>query len=248
MPVRSSTFSDPLVGQSATVTTNIDPTNLTAGTQGKGRAFTISSVFDLILPNSPRQVYGIRATDRLVGGPGDPPDQLGDNVVELVVRQNLVGQDLVSLRHVDFNTQVTTNLQSFALAPPPGADRNSSDPGSCRQRPDGGGLVPISIRRQRCWNAKLHASRANIWHRAGLGDTENWTRATIIAYAPAISDSLLSGTFGTLDINQTGTWTYTLDNSRIVTENLAEGQHATDTFTVQVADQFGAFDSKTSRR
>src|SRR5262249_21963122 len=57
--------------------------------------------------------------------------------------------------------------------------------------------------------------------------------------------SLLSGSYGTLDVDQTGKWTYTLDNSRIATQNLAEGQHALDTFTVKVADQYGAFDTQT---
>ena len=42
-----------------------------------------------------------------------------------------------------------------------------------------------------------------------------------------------------------GAWTYTLDNSRAATQALAQGQHATDTFTVQVADQYGATDTTT---
>lgn len=78
----------------------------------------------------------------------------------------------------------------------------------------------------------------------GPADTEIWTRAAIVAFAPATSDSLLPGAFGTIDVDQTGKWTYTLDNTRTATQNLAQGQHASDTFTVQLADQFGPTDSR----
>lgn len=91
---------DPLVGQSAMVLTNIDPSS-TLGLR-QAVSFSISSVFDLILPDSPRELYGIRATDRHLGGNGTPPDQLGDDTIELVVRQTVAGQDVVALREVNF--------------------------------------------------------------------------------------------------------------------------------------------------
>ena len=76
-------------------------------------------------------------------------------------------------------------------------------------------------------------------------DDENWTRAEITAYAPAQSYSLVSGTYGTLNINQAGTWNYTLDNNRTATQSLAQGETATETFTVQVMDEHGEFDTET---
>ena len=63
--------------------------------------------------------------------------------------------------------------------------------------------------------------------------------------APEHSDSVLSGNFGTLNINQAGNWSYNLDNSRAATQALAQGQTDTDTFTVQVTDEFGASDTET---
>ena len=60
------------------------------------------------------------------------PAQLGDNTYELVVRENVAGQNVVSLRHLDYATNVTTNLQSINLAPPPGADQISLKLNHCR--------------------------------------------------------------------------------------------------------------------
>ena len=77
------------------------------------------------------------------------------------------------------------------------------------------------------------------------GDDENWTRAQVIAYAPAVTDSTLAGAYGTLTIDQAGVWTYNLANNQIGVQNLAEGQTAVDTFTIQVADEHGASDTET---
>ena len=78
---------DPLIGQDAIARTNIDPANTTSGLK-LNADFTINGVFDLVVPDSPRETYGIRALDRLIGGNGTPPDQLGDDTYELSVRQN----------------------------------------------------------------------------------------------------------------------------------------------------------------
>ncbi|MGQ0560112.1 MAG: VCBS domain-containing protein [Sphingosinicella sp.] len=54
------------------------------------------------------------------------------------------------------------------------------------------------------------------------------------------------GTYGTFAIDpNTGTWTYTLDNSRAATQALREGQSVTESFTATVTDQHGASDSET---
>ena len=41
-------------------------------------------------------------------------------------------------------------------------------------------------------------------------DDETWTRAEVVASAPAINDSQFGGTYGNLNVNQSGAWTYTL--------------------------------------
>jgi len=53
------------------------------------------------------------------------------------------------------------------------------------------------------------------------------------------------GAYGTLAVDQTGHWTYTLNNASAKVQALNEGQTVTDTFTVKVADQFGGHDVET---
>ena len=48
-----------------------------------------------------------------------------------------------------------------------------------------------------------------------------------------------SGTYGNLSINSSGKWTFTLNNSSSAVQGLAAGQTATDSFSVQVKDQYG---------
>ena len=237
---------DPILGQNAILRTNIDP----ASPNGlKDTAnFTVSGVFDLILPDSPREAYGVRLTDRHIGGNGTPPDQLGDDDIELVVRQNLSGNVVVALREVDFVNDVTTNIQSIILVPPAGTDQirlnlvhSTTDTGAIHasfEYLDNGMVIGSQNFTQ---VGRIFGTETSGF----TGDDENWTRAEIIAYAPEHSDSILSGNFGTLNINQAGNWAYNLDNSRAATQNLAEGQTATDVFTVQVTDEFGASDTQT---
>ncbi|CAB3923074.1 hypothetical protein LMG1861_05571 [Achromobacter piechaudii] len=47
------------------------------------------------------------------------------------------------------------------------------------------------------------------------------------------------GTYGTLTVDSTGKWTYTLDNTSAKVQALAAGQHVTDTITVTVDDGHG---------
>ncbi|MEZ5889611.1 MAG: VCBS domain-containing protein [Xanthobacteraceae bacterium] len=240
--------STPIIGQTAVVRTNVDDTDPTLGLK-KSTQFTITGVFDLVSPDSPREAYGIRATDRLLNDvvfpEGTTLARAGDDTFELVVRGNLFGQDLIALRQVNFATNTVTNFQSFLLAPPEEADQISLTFDHAENSPylvasfqylsDG---VPIGP-------PIFFSQPAPIFGTAPESTTtENWTLAQIISYAPAQSDSFLSGMYGSLNINQAGAWTYLLDNTRLATQSLAEGQHATDSFTVQVTDQYGASDIK----
>ncbi|WP_304505157.1 VCBS domain-containing protein [Achromobacter sp. ES-001] len=47
------------------------------------------------------------------------------------------------------------------------------------------------------------------------------------------------GTYGTLTVDNTGKWTYTLDNANAKVQALAEGQQVTDTVTVTIDDGHG---------
>lgn len=56
---------------------------------------------------------------------------------------------------------------------------------------------------------------------------------------------VVSGIYGTLQISANGTYTYTLDNARIQTQNLINGQVANDIFTYKITDGNGGFDTAT---
>ena len=228
---------DPIVGASAVLRTNIDPASpsgLKSSTD-----FTVSGVFDLVEPDSPRETYGIRLTDRLVGGPGTPPDQLGDNAIEVRVIGRTDGTTVVAFRHLDFVSDTATLLQAIPLAAPPGADQirinlahavaNVGQVAASFEYLSGGVVV----------GSQAFTATGLIFQ------GENWTRAEVIASAPAMNDSTLGGSYGTLTVAQNGAWTYDIDNGRAATQALAQGQVATDSFTVRVADEFGAFDTRT---
>ena len=55
----------------------------------------------------------------------------------------------------------------------------------------------------------------------------------------------VSGQYGTLLIQANGTYTYTLDNSRIQTQNLLGGQTYADVFTYRITDGNGGYDTAT---
>jgi VCBS repeat-containing protein len=238
---------DPFIGNFATVRTNIDPADLVAGLKNDDD-FTVEGLFDLVVPDSPREVYGIRLLDRLIGGPGTPPDQLGDDGIELVVRQGVDGILRVQLREIDWVNDQVVNIGGVVLSPPPGADQillrlthSTTDVGALHASFDylAGGVVIGS-------ESLAQIGRIFGTETPGFtGDDENWTRAQTIAYAPAVTDSTLAGAYGTLTIDQAGVWTYNLANNQIGVQNLAEGQTAVDTFTIQVADEHGASDTET---
>ncbi|MBO9587044.1 VCBS domain-containing protein [Devosia sp.] len=53
------------------------------------------------------------------------------------------------------------------------------------------------------------------------------------------------GTYGSLTVDSTGKWTYTLDNADSDLATLNAGQHADDTFVLRVTDSAGAFAEQT---
>ncbi len=222
---------DPFIGENAVLRSNIDPSS------GEGLKsstdFTVSGVFDLVLPDSLRENYGIRLTDRHVGGNGTPPDQLGDNVVEVRVHERTDGVVVVRLAKVDFVHDTNTTLQAIVLAPPSGADQIRLNLAHSTANT---GKVTVSF-------DYLHGGTIvetqNFTAAGQIFQGENWVRAEMIASAPQ-----LGGTYGSLNVDQTGTWIYALDNNRAATQALAQDQHATDTFTVKVADEYGAFDTR----
>lgn len=247
---------DPIIGQDAIARTNIDSNTTVAPVLGLKvtTPFAITGVFDLVVPDSPREVYGIRVTDRLTtpvtNGDGSvTAARLGDDVFELVVRENIAGQNVVSLRELNFVTDTTTNLQNFNLNAPVGADQivlklnhNPNDTFVTASFQYINHLHPSMILGSQAFTTQARIFGSDT---ATTTDDEVWTRAEIVAYAPQFTDSILGGSFGTLNIGQSGTWNYLLNNGLAATQSLSEGQHATDTFNVQVTDQYGASDTQT---
>ncbi len=76
-----------------------------------------------------------------------------------------------------------------------------------------------------------------------VSDVDNGQSATISsvngnAFTGGFTN--FNGTYGTLGLNSTGNWTYTLDNSRAATQSLSGGQQVTETFAVTARDLLGA--------
>ena len=67
----------------------------------------------------------------------------------------------------------------------------------------------------------------------------------VIGSVPLGSPLSVSGIYGTLLIAANGSYTYTLENSRIQTQNLINGEIATDVFTYKITDGNGAYDTAT---
>ena len=150
---------------------------------------------------------------------------------------------MVSLRHINFVTDVTTTLQSITLAPGAGVDQialkfnhvaNSTNLTASFQYLSGGVATGSAVTFTQV--APVFAADAV--------DTQTWLRGGMVAFAPAFTDSNLGGSYGTLDVNQSGQWTYGLNNALASTQSLAQGQTAVDHFTVSVRDQFGATDTQ----
>ncbi len=238
---------DPFVGQGAILNTNIDPTNFASGLKNDDD-FTVLGRFDLSLPGDRREAYGIRLSDRLVGGTGTPPDQAGDDVIDLVVRRGLDGVVRVALVEVDYVANQYNLLQSVPLTVPTGVDQIQ-----LRLTHQVANVGALSASFDLLSGTTIVSTQsltavARIFGTETPGDTsddEVWTRAGFVAYAPQTSDAFINGTYGALALTPGGGWSYGLANSQANVQALAQGQTVTDTFNVQVADQFGATDTRT---
>ena len=80
---------------------------------------------------------------------------------------------------------------------------------------------------------------------AGTPSVSGALTATDVDQATGLTWSVVgtpSATYGAIAVNAaTGVWTYTLDNSLAATQALKEGEVVTQTYTVRVTDNFGAF-------
>lgn len=78
----------------------------------------------------------------------------------------------------------------------------------------------------------LHASSGQLTATDAEGDALTWSITNTSSY-------------GSMSIDQTGKWTYVLDNGLEATQALKEGEIKTETFTATVTDSHGATDTQT---
>ena len=238
---------DDFVAHSALARTNIDPGNLAAGLK-PNTPFLVEGTFDLTLPDDRREAYGIRLTDRLQGGTGTPPDQAGDDGLDLVVRMGVDGIVRVQLVEVDFlNDQY--NILGGTQFNAAGYEQvklrlSHSDPVGNSGRItasfdliDSDGILPTTT-------TTLSAVGRIFGTETPLDptDNENWTRAQVVAYAPEESGSSLNGVYGTLTVREDGSYYYNPANNLTAVQALAQGETVFDEFQVQVTDEHGATD------
>ena len=210
----------PIEGNFATLQTNVQ----TGSTNGLRLAsdFTVEGTFDLINPAELRQEYGIRLTDRI-------GTVLGNDTLDLVVRNANTGVVAVQLRHLDQAGNVSATLQSITLNPTAQEDH-------------------ILLRLSHAANSSAITASFDLYAGGAYSRTisftttddifhgEDFTRASFFAAAPNPSVSYLNGNYGTLSIDSTGEWSYSLNNGSSAVQSLSENQTVHDIFTVDAAD------------
>ena len=67
----------------------------------------------------------------------------------------------------------------------------------------------------------------------------------VVGVATLSAPLTVSGIYGTLVINADGSYTYTLDNTRIQTQNIINNQNLNDVFTYKITDGNGGYDTAT---
>jgi VCBS repeat-containing protein len=206
--------------------------------------FVVEGRFDLIIPDDLREAYGIRLTDRT-------GQSAGDDIIELVVRRGSDGGLRVQLRELDGIANTTTNLGAFTLSSPPAINadqivvRLSHDPANP------GVVVPSFdlLKNGELVDTHTLGARGLIFGtetQGNLTDDETWTRAEIVAYEPEEAVSYKVGTYGTLAIDQTGAWTYQLNDDDPDTQALIDADVGIqDVFGVEVRDAAGLTTRKT---
>ena len=226
-------------GHAATLNTNIDPLNTTNGLK-INHDFVVEAIFDLTIPDAGREGYGFQLSD----GTG----QLGDDRAGITVRKNaLDGLVYVQAGNNDAVADTATPVARHLLALG-GADQillrlshDDDDPGVITASYDyltaglitGGGVLGSS---------RIFGTDTPDY----AGDDEIWTRAQILALGPERYEHVttLEGAYGTLSIDQSGQWNYSLDNDSFAVQALGEGDFAFDSFHLRVTDQYGLSSSQ----
>jgi VCBS repeat-containing protein len=234
------------VGILQVLNSNTNPVDTLHGLKSTD-SFTASARFDLpqaddsfFLPTVPHagQAYGLSLSDSTTNG--IPPDSLGDDGVFLLLQGASDGSMQVVWSDRNVVTDEATILGSMALPVVAGAtqivfhlDHDATHSGTVHASFD---LVGPGVSQTFAFTEIGHIFGSDT--PGYTGDDENWTRVQIVTTGPDTGGPSVHGTYGTMSIDNTGHWSYVLDNSPLV-DGLAPGQSVTDTFAAQVIDEHG---------
>jgi VCBS repeat-containing protein len=208
------------------------------------QSFSVNGLFNLAIPADSTSRYGIRLSDRVSGTTGGAFVQPGTENVDLTVVHNANGTASVQLNQIDFETGTIINLQTVAINPAAGDNEILL---TLSNSASNNGQIQASFTLERNVNGVEVAdgpavSFTTVGH---IFSNENWTRPQFYGQSVATpssspqADSVLQGTYGTLDLAQNGTWQYFLNPGLASVKALAAGQTAQDVFTVAATDLGG---------
>ena len=237
---------NPQVGEAAILNTTIPSSGrMLDATTGLNyyKSFSITAIFNLTVPASSNNEYGIALTDNL------PHDNPGTENVILDVFTGGGGGSAVNLIESNNVAGTSTLLDDLPLYAS-GVSPSSADQIELTLTYTAPGTVtigdpssePVVASFELLDNGTPVAGSAQTFALTGaiFSSSEDFTRAEFFAQAPAESDTILQGTYGTLDLTEDGQWTYSLNSLGAAYQALDLGQTATDPFAVQLADGGGS--------
>ena len=239
------TGSDPIVGEQAFLNTNVPSSGRLLATEvglNYAQSFAVAGTFALVVPQeSLAEGYGIFLSDNLLNN--FSTETVGLEVIETpggagveLTEQNFQTGTIQILGFVLLNPSLLNSANQIELN-----FSYSAQSGASLSAPQ---AEPVVATYQLLDNTGTSIAPVGTAQTVGSGtiftSAENFTRAGFFGQAPAQSDSILQGVYGTLDLAQGGGWTYELNATGSQYQALDLGQTATDPFTVKVANSAGA--------
>jgi VCBS repeat-containing protein len=242
-------YDDAVFGQFTTLLTGTSFNSAPNHGLRSGQSFSVNGLFDLTTPEDSDSRYGIRLSDRVTAA-GDN-SQPGTETVDLGVVRNSDGTASVVLYELNYETGVRTLLDTATINPH-AVDNEILL--SLSNSADSNGLVHASFTLEKPNADGVEVADGAPVTLSAVGhifDNEDWTRAQFYGLSTAApssspqADSVLQGTYGTLDLAQNGTWQYFLNPGLPSVRALGPGETAHDDFQVTATATDGAHSSQT---